>query len=73
MYVRTLRHLADSGAKRKERKYGRTKRGERRNTEWGVPKPPWGGVGQFFLGESQFRLYPHMRAKFWHGPMAVSK
>ena len=25
--------------------------------------PPWGEVGQFFLGESQSRIYPHMRAK----------
>ena len=25
------------------------------------------------LGESQSRLYPHMRAKFWGGPTAVSK
>ena len=33
----------------------------------------WGGVGQFFLGESQSRLYPHMRAKFGRGPKAVSK
>ena len=31
----------------------------------------WGG--SFFLGESQFRLYPHMRAKFGRGPTAVSK
>ena len=27
----------------------------------------WGGVGQFFLGESQSRLYLHMRAKFGRG------
>ena len=33
----------------------------------------WGGVGKFFLGESQSRLYPHMRAKFWRSPTAVSK
>ena len=33
----------------------------------------WGGVGQICLGESQSRLYPHMRAKFGRGPMAVSK
>ena len=33
----------------------------------------WGGVGQIFLAESQSRLYPHMRAKFGHDPMAVSK
>ena len=25
------------------------------------------------LGESQSRLYPHMRAKFGRGPTAVSK
>ena len=28
-------------------------------------------MGQLFLGESQSRLY--LRAKFWRGPMAVSK
>ena len=33
----------------------------------------WGGVDHFFLCESQSRLYPHMRAKFWRGPSAVSK
>ena len=33
----------------------------------------WGGVGQFFLGESQSRLYPRMRAKFGRDPTAVSK
>ena len=33
----------------------------------------WGGVGQFVLGESHSRLYPHMSAKFWRGPTAVSK
>ena len=33
----------------------------------------WGGVGQFVLGDNQSRLYPHMRAKFWRGPTAVSK
>ena len=33
----------------------------------------WDGVGQFFLGESQSRLYPHMRAKFGRGPTALSK
>ena len=31
------------------------------------------GVGQFFLGESQSRIYPHMRAKFGRGPTVVSK
>ena len=33
------------------------------------------GVGwvQFFLVESQSRLYPHMRAKFGRDPKAVSK
>ena len=30
-------------------------------------------VGQFFFGESQSRLYPHMRAKFGRGPTVVSK
>ena len=35
--------------------------------------PLWGGVGQFFLGESQSRIYPHMRAKFGRGPTVVSK
>ena len=35
--------------------------------------PPWGGVGQFFLGESQSRIYPHMRAKFGRGPTIVSE
>ena len=30
-------------------------------------------MGHIFLGESQSRLYPHMRAKFWRGPTAVSK
>ena len=33
-----------------------------------------GGVGQnFFLAESQSRLYPHMRAKCGRDPTAVSK
>ena len=32
----------------------------------------WGG-SEFFLAESQSRLYPHMRAKFGHDPTAVSK
>ena len=32
----------------------------------------WGG-SEFFLAESQSRLYPHMRAKFGRDPMAVSK
>ena len=27
----------------------------------------------FVLAESQSRLYPHIRAKFWRGPTAVSK
>ena len=31
------------------------------------------GVGQFVLGESQSRIYPHMRAKFGRGPTVVSK
>ena len=33
----------------------------------------WGGVGKFFLGESQSRFYAHMRAQFGRGPTAVSK
>ena len=37
------------------------------------PKPPWRGVGQFILGESQSRIYPHMRAKFGRGPTVVSE
>ena len=31
------------------------------------------GWVQFFLAESQSRLYPHMRAKFGRDPMASSK
>ena len=31
----------------------------------------WGG--SICLGESQSRLYPHMCAKCWRGPKAVSK
>ena len=34
--------------------------------------PPGVGVGQV-LGESQSRIYPHMRAKFGRGPTVVSK
>ena len=34
---------------------------------------PLGGVGQFFLGESQSRIYPNMCAKFGCGPTVVSK
>ena len=30
-------------------------------------------MGQIVLGESQSRLYAHMRAKFGRGPTAVSK
>ena len=30
-------------------------------------------MGQFCLGESQSRIYPHMRAKFGRGPTVVSK
>ena len=30
-------------------------------------------MGQFFLGESQSRIYPHMRAEFGCGPTVVSK
>ena len=33
----------------------------------------WGGVGQFCLGESQFRIYPNKCAKFGCGPTVVSK
>ena len=32
----------------------------------------WGG-SEFFLAESQSRLYPHMRAKCRRDPTAVSK
>ena len=48
-----------------------------------VPLPPaadtngflleWGGVEKFVLGESQSRLYPHMRATFGRDPTFVSK
>ena len=31
------------------------------------------GWVNFFLGESQSRVYPHMRAKFGRGPTVVSK
>ena len=34
---------------------------------------PWGGVGQFFLGESQSRIYPNMCAKFGCDPTVVLK
>ena len=34
---------------------------------------PWGGVGEFCLGEIQSRIYQHMRAKFGRGPTVVSK
>ena len=37
------------------------------------PKPPWGWVGQLFLGKSQSLIYPHMRAKFGRGPTVGSK
>ena len=30
-------------------------------------------MGKFCFGESQSRLYPHMRAKFGRGPSVVSK
>ena len=43
---------------------------------WLVSPPgptPWNGVGQFCLGESQSRIYPHMRVKFGRGPTVVSK
>ena len=30
-------------------------------------------MGQFFLGESQSRIDPHMRAKFGRGPTVVLK
>ena len=35
--------------------------------------PSWGGVSQLFVGESQSRIYPHMRAKFGRGSTVVSK
>ena len=34
---------------------------------------PWGGVGQFCLGESQSHIIPHLRTKFGCGPTVVSK
>ena len=34
---------------------------------------PLGWVGQFFLGESQSRIYPNMCAKFGCGPTVLSK
>ena len=36
-------------------------------------KTPWGGVGQFFLGEGQSHTYPNMCAKFGRGPTVVSE
>ena len=30
-------------------------------------------MGQFYLGDSQSRIYPHMRGKFGRGPTVVSK
>ena len=37
------------------------------------PLNPSGVVLVNFFGDSQFRLYPHMRAKFGRGPTVVSK
>ena len=36
-----------------------------------MSKTGWGG--SIFLGESQSRIYPHMRTKFGRGPTVVSK
>ena len=42
-----------------------------------VGEPPWTYPlewgGSNFLGESQSRIYPHMRVKFGRGPTVVSK
>ena len=38
-----------------------------------TPLNPLGWGGSIFLGESQSRIYPHMRAKFGRGPTVVSK
>ena len=35
--------------------------------------PPWGGVGEFFLAENEFHIYPNMCAKFGCGLTVVSK
>ena len=49
------------------------------DVSWHVQTPflflesPWGGVGQFVLGESQSRIYPNMCAKFGCGPTVASK
>ena len=55
-----------------ERSEGKERTKKRRNEERidNPLHPP--GMGQFFLGESQFPLYPHMRAKFGRGPTFVS-
>ena len=37
------------------------------------PLNPPGVGGSIFLGESQSRIYRHMRAKFGRGPTVVSK
>ena len=36
-------------------------------------EPPWGGVGQICLSESQSHIYPNMCAKFGRGLTVVSK
>ena len=42
-------------------------------TSYHIIPPPGVGVGQFFLGESQSRIYLSMCAKFGCGPTVVSK
>ena len=42
-------------------------------TNIGNPLNPLGWGGSIFFGESQSRLYPHMRATFGRGQTAVSK
>ena len=41
------------------------------NNPLNPPEVGWGG--SIFLGESQSRIYPHMRVKFGRGPTVVSK
>ena len=69
-HTHALRHLADEARVRKRTNVGIHK-GIHEGTLNRFLNPP--GVGQFFLGESQSRLYPHMRAKFGRGPTFVSK
>ena len=55
-----------------ERSEGKEPTKKRRNEEIDNPLNPLGWVGSIVVGESQFRLYPHMRAKFGRGPTFVS-